>query len=237
MLSIGLCDDQQESRTSLRWQLESVLEQRGIERTLLEFSSGETLLRWVEQHPNRLDLLFLDIEMGTLNGMEAARQLHASHPLLQLVFVTGFSDYVFDGYGVGALGYLMKPAKSSQLEELLDRTLAQLCRQTELAYTCRDAGGWYRIPHREILYFASDRRKITCVTQTHCYSFYGKLDDVAQELAGAGFVRIHQRYLVRAGAIRQICGSEVQVGSQTLPISRSCHQSALLALTRSVLEG
>lgn len=236
MLSIGLCDDNQENRLSLRWLLESILESRGIHHTLLEFSSGETLLAWMERHPNALDLLFLDIEMGQLNGMETARQLREQHHMLQLVFVTGFSDYVFDGYSVGALGYLLKPAKWEQLEEILQRALSQLCQQANRVYTCHDANGWYRIPHSQILYFESDRRKVTCVTKTHRYSFYGKLDDVTQELEEAGFVRIHQRYLVRVGAITQICGSEMLVGPYTLPISRSCHQAALLALTRSALE-
>ena len=52
MLSIGLCDDRQDSRQSLRWLLESILENRMIEHRIFEFSSGETLLGWMEKHPN-----------------------------------------------------------------------------------------------------------------------------------------------------------------------------------------
>lgn len=237
MLSIAICDDQQESRLSLRWLLASILENRGIEHLLYEFSSGETLLTWMEKHRSEVDLLFLDIEMGRLNGMETARRLREHHEALQIVFVTGYSDYVFDGYSVDALGYLMKPARKEQLDALLSRVLTRLCRDAEHMYACRCGDVWYRIPHKEILYFESDRRKINCVTASREYSFYGKLDDVEQELTDSSFVRIHQRYLVRADAIRQICGSEVQVGTHTLPISRSCHQQALLSLTRSVLKG
>lgn len=237
MLSIGICDDSQDNRQSLRWLLESILEGKNIEHTIFEFSSGETLLQWDQKHPNEIDLLFLDIEMGSVNGMETARQLREKHSALQIVFVTGFSDYVFDGYRVGALGYLMKPAKRDQLEEILSRFLVKLCQDAQAVYSCRDGDSWFRIPYKEILYFESDRRKVNCVTQNRTYSFYGKLDEVAQELEGLGFVRIHQRYLVRSAAIRQLCGSEVQVGDTTLPISRSYHASALLALTRTTLEG
>lgn len=238
MLSIGLCDDSQESRNSLKWLLEGILEQRQIAHTIFAFSSGETLLRWMEQHPNEIDLLFLDIEMGELNGMETARRLREKHSVLQIVFVTGYAEYVFDGYGVGALGYLMKPAKRTQLEEILSRALAKLCQEEDAVYSCRDGDSWYRIPYQEILYFTSDRRKVSCVTKTRTYQFYAKLSQVAEEVEKAGFVRIHQRYLVRAAAIRQVCGSEVLVGDDvTLPISRSYQQSALLALTRRVLEG
>ena len=237
MLSIGICDDDRENRLSLRWLLENILENQKIESAIYEFSSGETLLPWMEKHHNEIDLLFLDIEMGRLNGLETARTLRADNELLQIVFVTAFSDYVFEGYGVDALGYLMKPAKREQLEVILSRALTKLCREADQMYVCHNGDTWYRIPYQEILYFESDRRKVNCITQNRSYSFYGKLDEVEQELARAGFVRIHQRYLVRMNAIRQICGSEVQIGTDTLPISRSYHQKALLALTRSALEG
>lgn len=237
MLSIAVCDDNQENRLSLRWLLESILENRKMEHNIYEFSSGETMLPWIEKHRNEIDLLFLDIEMGALNGIDTARQIRAYDDTLQIVFVTGFSDYVFDGYGVDALGYLMKPAKREQLEAMISRTLIKRCKDAKQIYSCRNGDIWYRIPYKEILYFESERRKVNCVTPDRCYSFYGKLDEVAQEVADAGFVRIHQRYLVRIDAIQQICGSEVQIGAYTLPISRSCHQQALLALTRSTLEG
>ena len=131
MLSIGICDDSQDNRQSLRWLLESILEGKNIEHTIFEFSSGETLLQWDQKHPNEIDLLFLDIEMGSVNGMETASQLREKHSALQIVFVTGFSDYVFDGYRVGALGYLMKPAKRDQLEEILSRFLVKLCQDAQ----------------------------------------------------------------------------------------------------------
>jgi two-component system response regulator LytT len=235
VISIGLCDDNRDNRQSLRWLLESILEEKQMEYHIFEFSSGETLMQWDQKHPNEIDLIFLDIEMGQLNGMETARQLRQRHSALQIVFVTGFSEYVFDGYRVGALGYLMKPAKRDQLEELISLFLAKVCQTAQEVYSCRDGDSWFRIPHQEILYFESERRKIHCVTQTRTYSFYGKLDEVAQELEQAGFVRIHQRYLVRIGAIRQLCGSQVQVGETTLPISRSCHAAAMVALTKATL--
>lgn len=73
------------------------------------------------------------------------------------------------------------------------------------------------------------------MTQQRSYSFYGKLDALETEL-GSGFVRIHQRYLVHAAAVDTISGSQVCIGDTTLPVSRSCQQSALLALTRAALE-
>lgn len=236
MLRIGICDDLYDARMTLRAALERALDRRQTEGQFREFSSGEGLLRWLESHAGELDLVFLDMEMGELDGMETARRLRAMDEGLQLVFVTGYADHVFDGYAVGALGYLMKPPKAEQLSEVLDRCMAALCREGDRAFVCRSGDTTFRIPKRNILYFYSDRRQVTCVTAGRDYTFYGKLDEVERDVA-EGFVRIHQRYLVRAGAVDRMEGGEVFVGDTALPISRACQQTAMMALTRAMLEG
>ena len=237
MLRIGICDDLADARLVLRSALERILETRKIQGQFFEFSSGETLLRWYDHHAGELDAVFLDMELHELDGMETARRLRAEDAGLQLVFVTGHADHVFDGYSVGALAYLMKPPKREQLEAVLDRAQAALVRDLDRAYVCRSGDTRYRIPIARILYFASDRRQVQCVAEGRTYTFYGKLDAVAEEV-GAAFVRVHQRYLVRAGAVDRMEGGEVVLRTgERLPVSRSCQQSALLALTRAELEG
>lgn len=228
MLRIDICDDVQEARFALRCALERVLERQGEEAAFFEFSGGEGLLRWLDSHAGELDLVFLDLEMGELSGMETARRLRAADDGVQLVFMTGHAEGVFEGYSVGALGYLLKPPREDQMEPVLTRAL-------ERAYVCRSGDVRYRIPLEQILYFVSDRRRVTCVTARRDYTFYGKLDEVAAELGGES-VRVHQRYLVRAAAVERIEGAQVMVGGQALPVSHSCREQALLALTRAVLE-
>ena len=201
MLAIGLCDDNYDARLALRSALERLLETQGQRARLLEFSSGEGLLGWLDKHPGELNL----------------------------VFVTGYPDHVFEGYQVGALAYLLKPPTPQQLEDVLTRAAAALLRSEDQVYLCRRGEISYRIPRKDILYFTSDRRQVTCVTKDADYTFYGKLDQVAQEL-GEAFVRIHQRYLDR------VAGHQVFVGDAALPISRSCHAGAMIALTRAALE-
>ena len=237
MLRIGICDDLADARLVLRSALERILETRKIQGQFFEFSSGETLLRWYDHHAGELDAVFLDMELHELDGMETARRLRASDAGLQLVFVTGYADYVFDGYSVGALGYLMKPPRQEQLEAVLSRVQAALVRDLDRAYVCRSGDTRYRIPIARILYFASDRRQVQCVAEGRTYTFYGKLDAVAEEV-GAAFVRVHQRYLVRAGAVERMDSGEVVLQNGVhLPVSRSCQAAALLALTRAELEG
>lgn len=236
MLRIGICDDLADARLVLRSALERILERKRMQGQFFEFSSGETLLRWYENHAGELDLIFLDMELRELDGMETARRLRAADAGLQLVFVTGYADHVFDGYSVGALGYLMKPPKQEQLEAVLDRAQAALVRDLERAYLCRSGDTHYRIPIANILYFASDRRQVQCVAEGRTYTFYGKLDAVAAEV-GTEFVRVHQRYLVRIGAVdRMETGEVILCNGERLPVSRSCQRSALLALAQAELE-
>ncbi|MEA4815108.1 MAG: LytTR family DNA-binding domain-containing protein [Oscillospiraceae bacterium] len=237
MLQIGICDDAQEARQALRWAMERLLEKRTIQSRIYEFSSGEGILDWMGKHQGELNLVFLDIEMAGLSGMDTAHRLRADDAGLQLVFVTGYSDYVYDGYDVGALGYLLKPPKPAQLDGILTRALSSLYRDADGVYVCHNGDSFYRITKVKIRYFASDKRQIQCITDERTYTFYGKLDEVAQELADENFVRIHQRYLVNAAAVTQVCGGEVTLNSgAVLPISRSCQSGALLALTRAMLK-
>ena len=234
MLRIAICDDSAEARMTLRAALERALERRRMEGLFFEFSTGEGLLHWMERRAGELELVFLDIEMRGMDGMDAARRLREMDRNLQLVFVTGYDKYVYAGYGVGALGYLLKPPKPEQLDDVLSRAAA-LEREADRTFFCRSGNTFYRIPLKSIRYFCSDRRRVTCVTAARTYVFYGKLDQVEQEV-GAGFIRIHQRYLVRAEAVDQVEGSHVFLGDETLPVSRACREAALTALVRAALE-
>lgn len=236
MLRIGICDDNASARLTLRAALERSLEERRTEGRFFEFSSGEGLLGWLSKHLGELDLVFLDMEMRALDGMATARRLRQLDETLQLVFVTGYAEHVFDGYAVGALGYLMKPPKPDQLDGVLDRAAEARLREGDQAFLCRSGETLYRIPKRNIRYFRSDRRQVTCAAVGRTYVFYGKLDQVEQEV-GEEFVRIHQRYLVRTAAVDRLEGNQVFVGEEALPVSRACRSSALAALARSALEG
>lgn len=235
MLRFGICDDSADARCALRGTLEQIMETQGLECQIFEFSSGEGILKWMEKHAGELELVFLDMEMGTLSGMETARKLRDMDSGLQLVFVTGYDQYVFEGYSVGALGYLMKPASYEKLSDIMDRAVITFLREEDKTFLCRSRDTLYRIPKRNILYFSSDRRQVSCVTTGKTYTFYGKLDDVTDNI-GRGFIRIHQRYLVRAEAVDRLDGNEVFIGDTPLPVSRAYRTSVMAALAQAALK-
>ena len=144
------------------------------------------------------------------------------------MFVTGYPDYVFDGYTVRALDYLLKPIQIDKLACVLARAQEQLADDAPEIFTLRNTGGIFRVPKREILYFYSDRRLVHLITAHADYTFYDKLDHTAQ-LAGPDFVRIHQRYLVRIDAIDRIDANQVLIGATRLPVSRANRAAVLEA--------
>ncbi len=234
MLRIGICDDSADARDSLHLQLEKVLREES-EEIVYEFSTGSGAVRWLKKHIGEIDLLFLDVEMPEMNGMEAAEEIRKFDSSILIVFVTGYSDYVFDGYRVNALDYIMKPAGTERLAEVLKRVREQLYKKMDEMYLFKNTEGTFRFPIAAIYYFYSDKRKVILVCEEKEYSFYGKLDEVEQQLSGR-FVRIHQRYLVNPDKVEQIGGEHVtMIGGIELPVSRALKEEATSKLAKAML--
>ncbi len=110
-LKISLCDDEPQQISQMKTLLHEWSTSNNIEIETHEYSSAEQVL--FDYESNACDLLLLDIEMNGINGMELAKSLRAKGDMLPIVFITGFSEYMSDGYDVEALHYLLKPIKKS----------------------------------------------------------------------------------------------------------------------------
>lgn len=238
MLRIAICDDEKNARDMLRIQLEKILDETEDE-IVYEFSNGHTCVNWITAHPGEVDLLFLDVEMGAENGMDTARKIRRSGSSLLIVFVTGYTDYVFDGYQVDALDYLIKPPAPERLEEVLLRVKKTLSAQTKQFFVLKNTEGIYRLPCGDILYFYSDRRYINLVTAVKTYTFYGRLNDIEKQMH-KNFIRIHQRYLVNSDKVTFLGSDYVTVDNpacEKLPVSRAYKKDAAEKLAKTLLSG
>lgn len=238
MLRIALCDDEENARDALRIQLEKWMDESEDE-IVYEFSNGRTCVNWLTAHPGEVDLLFLDVEMGKENGLDAAKKIRTVNRNLLIVFVTGYTDYVFDGYQVNALDYLIKPVSPEKLKEVLLRAKELLTPPADRFFVLKNADGAYRLPWDEILYFCSDRRYIHLVTAVKTYTFYGKLNDIEKQVRN-NFVRIHQRYLVNSDNVTFVGSDFVTVDNpacEKLPVSRAYKKEACEKLARALLSG
>lgn len=235
MLRIAICDDETDARDALRIQLEKILIE-DTEEIVYEFSSGTNAASWLANHPGEIDLLFLDVEMKGINGMETAEKIRTFDTGLVIVFVTGYSDYVFDGYRVGALDYLMKPVTEEKLRQLIGRVRARSAQEEPHTFTLRNRDGTWRFRLSDILYFYSDRRKVVLVTAKGQYPFYARLDEIEKQLS-PDFVRIHQRYLIHPDNVDYLGSESVSIHGQELPCSRRYRETALQRIARSMMGG
>ena len=231
MLRIAICDDEADARDALRFQLEKALMEKS-EEIVYEFSAGSNAVSWLGKHPGEVDLLFLDIEMKGLNGMETAKQIRTFDEQIMIVFLTGYSEFVFEGYSVGALDYMLKPVTAQKLMEVLCRVRTRLEQEEDKAFSFKNADGTWRFLLQDILCFCSDKRIVTLVTEQGEYYFYAKLDEIEARLGGR-FVRIHQRYLVNPAEIKV----EAEDGFVIATVNGEAVEEAMKKIARSMLGG
>lgn len=232
MLEIIICDDEKALRKNLRKIIATELDLCGIAYHIMEYSSGEELLQ--ELHVYDYQILFLDIEMKHLNGIETAKKLRAMHSTAQIIFVTSYQDFVFQGYEVRALNYIMKPYQAGKITEVLHTALKELDYTAQKYFVVQKKDGDIRLPLSSIKYFASERRIIHVFTIDASYTFYGRLNELSSQL-NTTFVRIHNRYLVNLKYLQSIQSNTVLVDGEELPVSRSCKADLEIAFAKYIL--
>ena len=203
MLQIAICDDEQFYREKIKYLLEEYLQAKGMLYTLHLFLSGEDFLEQCENNV-RFDIVFLDISMEEVDGIQAAQRIRSFHSDTYIVFVTAFIDYALEGYKVNAVRYLMKDTLEIALEECMNAILQKM-QVARVTFSFLE--GEKRLYTDNILYVESRGHKSIfhyMESEMVSYQIYDKLDSVERNLEGYGFLRIHKSYLVNMKHIRKI---------------------------------
>lgn len=147
---IAICDDSEADRQYVlsminRWTMEA-----GHQVHINTFASAESFLFHYEEEKD-YDILLLDIEMGSMDGVTMAKQLRQNNDTIQIVFITGYSDYISEGYEVAALHYLIKPVKEEKLCAVLNRAIEKIIKN-EKVLNFEVSGEMIRVPVSQIRY-------------------------------------------------------------------------------------
>ena len=126
MKTIVVCDDVEIERLLLKEILCQYFEEINEEVSIVEYDSGETLIADVEEGYIAMDLLFLDICMKKLNGMETARKIREKDKAVIIIFITNMAEYAIQGYDVEARGFILKPVRYRLFSQQMDRALREL---------------------------------------------------------------------------------------------------------------
>lgn len=217
--SIAICDDDPRDRDYLeelvcRWTMRT-----GQPVRISRFSSAEQFLFYYEEHKD-VQILLLDIEMGAMDGVSLAKKLRGAEDPAQIVFITGYPDFLAEGYEVGAVHYLLKPVKEEKLCSVLDRAVKAVAKR-ERTILLSVGGSVVRLPVKKIQYVEAFAHSVSIVTDGDTIQVKLPISQLEQSL-GEDFVRCHRSYLVGLRHIARLSRTEVTLDSGTvLPLSRS----------------
>ena len=218
---VAIVDD---SVTDARF-VESILtDWAGEKQTAIQaevFSSAESFMfRYAED--KEWDILLLDIEMGAMDGVTMAKKVRAHNEAVQIVFITGYSDYIAEGYEVAALHYLMKPVNREKLMTVLDRALEKR-KQEERCLNLELSGEMVRLPFYEIRYLDVRQNYVT-VHAKGDYTVKRSLNEFEKELDHR-FHRVGRSMILNLKYIQRVTKTEVRLSDGTvLPLPRGAYE-------------
>ena len=219
MLRIAICDDLKSERDMVKGFLRSFFAAVPYEYTLAEYSRGETMVDDYDDGSVDFDLIFMDIFMDGMLGMEAARCLRRYAPHVSIVFLTTTPAYALESYDVYAYRYLVKPLDGKKTAALLRRFLQEEYEGNQKTLLLKKGCRGRRIAYREIEYIESRRNVLLVFLENgEEYRVYAKLDDVEKELKGHGFLRCHQSFIVNMNRVRVAEDDFLMMSGAHIPI-------------------
>lgn len=225
MLQIAICDDEKYDREKIQKLLETYLREHDLDYAIHLYLSGKEFLDRSE-NMMKYDIVFMDINMDEVDGIQTAMQMRMFHSDTYIVLVTAFINYVLEGYKVNAVRYIMKDTLDTAVAECMDAILQKM----QIArVTFSFLEGEKKLYTDNILYVESQKHKAIFYYMKAGivnYHIYDKLDTVEKKLVGYNFLRIHKSYLVNMKHIRKISNyTAVLDTGEKLPIPRLKYQA------------
>lgn len=237
MITVILCDDNEILLTRYQTKLSNLAKAYQEEVRFLIFTSGESLLFQLSEHPNEADIIFLDILMNRLNGIETAKKLRSMGCISEIIFLTSSEEFVFDSFDVSPLHYILKgsPTEDQKLDEIFAVAIALTKEKETDVFLLESSGQKKKIPLHKISYFEIRGRIMTIHFGTESLDFYAGMDAVAESLQKKRFVRCHKSYLVNLKYIDTIQKNGiVLVNGVEIPLGSSYARDVKLAFSKNL---
>ncbi len=210
MFYIGICDDEAIHREYISELCKRYFEENPQDYKIIEFESGEEMLSYpgAEMQPGeRFHLLFLDVEMSGLNGIEVLRLLEDKEIVWRVVFVTSHEEVALDAFGIKTLGFVKKPLRYEQVCKWLKIAIAECKENVQVAYI--DGTQTKYIALEEIYYLEAQGNYTYLHTAKERTFINDNLKYWETKLEKYPFVRIHKSYLINMLQVKEWHGDEV----------------------------
>lgn len=225
----AVCDDDQDYARYIEGLAADWARGAGTALEIERFPSAEAFLFRYEERRD-FDVLLLDIEMDGMDGVELARAVRRDNDDIQIVFITGYADYIAQGYEVSALHYLTKPVDPRKLSQVLTRAVGRL-RRNEPALTLELPGETVRLPLGKIRFLEVAHNYVT-VHADRDYAVKRPLGELEREL-DSRFFRAGRSFLLNLAFVRRASRTEAELTTgERIPLPRGQYEK----LNRAIID-
>lgn len=213
---IAICEDDIFQRKLLIDHLTNVFTYLDKSYNIKEFTSGEDLLN---NYPEKLDILFLDIQMNEVNGIDVARSIRKFDSSVEIIFTTALLDYVHLGYEVRAYRYLLKPLNYDDILKHTSSCINDLMKRRDKV-KIEDKSKIYMFNVDDIIYIEVIRKEIIVYTKEDNYTFKTSMKNIENNLITRNFFRCHKSYLINLAKVTLLKDNIVVLDNKEIPVSR-----------------
>lgn len=216
MVSIAIVEDSDSDASALIAGIEEIAKSNAKEVEFTRFSDAESFLK---DYSPSFDIVFMDIELGKISGMEASKILRENDEKTILIFTTNMRQFAAEGYSVEALDYVIKPISLPRLQTTLTRAFAKLEKRGGGSLLIRLGNFTKRIPYQDILYVETLNHRVLIHTAKETIDFFGAMKKITADFPPS-FALCNSGYLVNLDHVTSIVGEVVSVKGNQLHISR-----------------
>lgn len=227
MLNIAICDDE---TIEIEYLTSFVQEWANATKTVVNtssFTSAEAFLFKYEEDKN-FDILLLDIQMKAMDGIELAEKIRENNNGVQIVFITGFPDYISRGYDVSALHYLIKPVEKEKFFSVLSKACDNLKIEEKFILISVDNEN-LKMNLKDIIYVEAFGHSSCVVCENGEYNVKIPISDIAKKL-DESFIQSHRSYFANLHHISRITKTDIVFdNNKSIPVSRRMYNDVNMA--------
>ncbi|MGL4738458.1 MAG: LytR/AlgR family response regulator transcription factor [Cellulosilyticaceae bacterium] len=217
MIHFVICEDEVAQRELLRDYIQKMMLAREEGSKILAYESGEQLLN---HYPSQADVIFLDIQMGQMSGIETAKAIRKFDEEVALIFVTGDPGFMQKGYEVDARRYLLKPISYEEFEKQVTPCIQKISEKRSHYIWIKSEYNDYKILVSQIKYAEKVGRKLILHTESRIYETCMSMKELEERLGEDYFMRCHKSFFVNLMKVEGIEKDRILLGGEWIPVGR-----------------
>ncbi len=217
MICVAICDDEKYMSDIIEKMVSDFFHRKNMDVVITRFSSGEELLKY----DRRIDILFLDIQMKEMDGMETARRMRKRKFKGFLIFITILKEMVFESFEVQAYDYLLKPVENTYFEKMMERLFVSLQSSSETNLLVQKGYESRIVPFEDIVFCEIiDRKVYLHLESSEVVDFYDRIENLETKLDDR-FFRCHRSFLINMKYLKGYKNGRAYMnGGIEIPVSR-----------------